>query len=104
MPCFRITGTRPLMVVIAHPVRFSTHTDETGEPSFVLYPMRDPSRQRECRSDVVEMLQTLYPGRLFDFRSSGLVLEGTGALVLDRINRVAYAALSVRCNEVRPFG
>lgn len=79
---------------------FSTHSGG----HVAIYPMYSPNRRRERRTDVVEMLKRLYRVQdIIDY--SGLemddtFLEGTGAMVLDHIERVAYAARSMRTNEV----
>ena len=76
----------------------------------VLYPMKTKSRQRERRHDIIAYLRSL--GRYedtVDLLAAGseerygcitAALEGTGSLVLDHINRIAYAALSERTDEL----
>jgi len=77
---------------------FSTHADGT----VVLYPMMAPSRRLERRLEVIEALEAEHGfsvRRVVDLsaqEASGRFLEGTGSLVLDRVNRVAYACLSPR--------
>ncbi|MCA1441921.1 amidinotransferase [Ensifer sp. IC4062] len=79
---------------------FSTHSGG----HVAIYPMYSPSRQKERRGDVMEMLKNEYRVQdVIDY--SGLekdhvYLEGTGAMVLDHIGRVAYAVRSNRTNEV----
>lgn len=79
---------------------FSTHSGG----HVAIYPMYSASRQSERRSDVIEMLKSDYRVQdVIDY--SGLekdhvYLEGTGAMVLDHIGRVAYAVRSNRTNEV----
>ncbi|MBO1041564.1 citrulline utilization hydrolase CtlX [Brucella pituitosa] len=79
---------------------FSTHSGG----HVAIYPMFSESRQKERRPDVIEMLKRDYRVQdVIDY--SGLerdhfYLEGTGAMVLDHIGRVAYAARSNRTNEV----
>lgn len=79
---------------------FSTHSGG----HVALYPMYAPNRRRERRSDVIEMLKSEYRVQdVIDYsglEQDGLFLEGTGAMVLDHIQRVAYAALSRRTSEV----
>jgi hypothetical protein len=79
---------------------FSTHSGG----HVAIYPMCAPNRRRERRSDVLEMLKTQYRVQdVIDYsglEQDGLFLEGTGAMVLDHIDRVAYAALSQRTSEV----
>lgn len=73
---------------------FSTHEDGT----LVLYPMKAVNRRLERRSEFIAWLQTNYPGTidLRQFEQQGMFLEGTGSLVLDRMNRLAFSALSDR--------
>ena len=79
---------------------FSTHSGG----HVAIYPMYAPNRRRERRSDVIEMLKVQYRVQdVIDYsglEEDGLFLEGTGAMVLDHIDRVAYAALSKRTSEV----
>ena len=68
----------------------------------VLYPMLAPSRRREVRPDVLEELErrgAVSRRRTVDLRADAEragFLEGTGSLVLDRVEHVAYACLSPR--------
>lgn len=77
----------------------STHDDGR----VVLYPMATPSRRRERRNDVVEGLSERYAvSQVLDLSPvelEGRYLEGTGALVLDHVHRIAYMARSGRANE-----
>lgn len=77
---------------------FSTHAG--GQ--VVLYPMYAASRRRERRSDVIDMLKTHYRVQdVIDYSGlehDGLYLEGTGAMVLDHLARVAYTAQSQRAD------
>jgi hypothetical protein len=80
---------------------FSTHADGT----IVLYPLCAKSRRWERRQDVIARLSSdlgFEVARivdLSDLEKTGQYLEGTGSLVLDRVNRVAYAGLSARTHE-----
>lgn len=77
---------------------FSTHADG----SLVLYPMLAENRRMERRSDIVDALSNrcgFSVNRVIDLSARelhGHYLEGTGSLVLDRINRIAYACRSPR--------
>ncbi|MGZ5552547.1 MAG: citrulline utilization hydrolase CtlX [Chthoniobacterales bacterium] len=75
---------------------FSTHRDGR----VVLYPMYSAARRRERRSDVIDELRKHYRiTEVIDYSSeeqSGRYLEGTGSLVLDHENKIAYASLSQR--------
>ena len=77
---------------------FSTHAGG----HVALYPMYAPSRRRERRSDIIEMLKAHYRVQdVIDYSGlehDGVFLEGTGAMVLDHIGRVAYAAQSQRAD------
>ena len=79
---------------------FSTHPGG----HVALYPMFAPSRRKERRADVIEMLKNQYRVQdVVDYSGlepDGLFLEGTGAMVLDHIDRVAYA---VRSNRTDPI-
>lgn len=80
---------------------FSTHADGT----VVLYPMEAENRRYERRMDIIEALRDTDKrniSRLEDisgFEAQNHYLEGTGSLVLDRANRIAYACLSSRTDE-----
>jgi hypothetical protein len=76
----------------------SFHADGT----VVLYPMEAANRRTERRQDIIDSLAREYDfqvSEVVDFsphEDSGHYLEGTGSMVLDRVNRVAYACLSSR--------
>jgi len=70
----------------------------------VLYPMFAENRRYERRNDILEYLsdQGLIINNIDDFtfwEEQGLYLEGTGSMILDRINNIAYAALSERTSK-----
>lgn len=76
---------------------FSTHEDGR----LVLYPVKHPSRSQERRKDIVDFVRSTYGlsdpvHDMTSWEGSNLALEGTGSLVLDRSNRIAYAAISKR--------
>lgn len=79
---------------------FSTHAGG----HVAIFPMAAPNRQQERRWDVIDLLKARYRVQdVIDY--SGLeqdhvYLEGTGAMVLDHIDRVAYA---VRSNRADPL-
>ena len=68
----------------------------------VLYPMEAENRRTERRGDIIEHLHDdlgLLVTEVVDLTAheeAGHYLEGTGSMVLDRVNRVAYACLSTR--------
>jgi hypothetical protein len=73
-----------------------------GDGTAVLYPMLAPNRRDERRFDVLEALSArdgFRISRVVDLthhERDGKFLEGTGSLVLDRVNRLAYACVSAR--------
>lgn len=73
-----------------------------NDGSAYLYPMFSENRRSERRKDILENLGTDFQlNRLTDlsfFEKQALFLEGTGSMVLDRDNKIAYACLSVRTN------
>ena len=79
---------------------FSTHPGG----HVAIYPMYSPSRRRERRADVIEMLKSEYRVQdVIDYsglEQDGLFLEGTGAMVFDHLARVAYTARSNRADPV----
>ena len=69
-----------------------------------IYPMFAENRRRERREDILDLLEEkgFQIENVYDYTSAeveGLFLEGTGAMVLDRVNRKAYCALSPRAEE-----
>ena len=69
-----------------------------------LYPMYAENRRLERREDVLFKLEDegFKINQIVDYTSAedeGVFLEGTGSLVLDRVNRKAYCALSLRADE-----
>ena len=76
----------------------STHHDGR----VALFPMYSKLRRRERRQDIVEELRKRYlVTEVIDysaFEDEGCYLEGTGSLVLDHLNKIAYVSLSSRSN------
>jgi hypothetical protein len=76
----------------------STHHDGR----IALFPMYSALRRRERRQDIVEELRKRYRvTEVIDysaFEDEGYCLEGTGSLVLDHPNKIAYVSLSSRSN------
>lgn len=74
----------------------STH--ENGV--MVTYAMFAPSRRKERREDILADLEknnVVHKHYSFDFyEEEELYLEGTGSMILDRVNKVLYACLSPR--------
>ena len=75
---------------------------ETG--MVVLYPMFAENRRTERREDILDKLKAdgFNLREVLDYSASesdNMFLEGTGSLVLDRENLIAYACLSQRTDE-----
>ena len=69
-----------------------------------LYPMFAENRRRERREDILDLLEQrgYIIENIMDYTSAeeeGFYLEGTGSIVLDRVNEKAYCALSARADE-----
>jgi hypothetical protein len=69
-----------------------------------LYPMFAENRRRERREEIMTRLESegFHIDGFMDYtpaEDEGIFLEGTGSLLLDRINKIAYCALSPRADE-----
>jgi len=69
-----------------------------------LYPMYAENRRSERREDILDTLEEngFVIHTVIDYTSAeqeGVYLEGTGSILIDRINEKAYCALSERANE-----
>jgi len=69
-----------------------------------IYPMYAENRRLERRSDILHVIEK--EGFSFQditdyspFEKENRFLEGTGSMILDRINKIAYAALSERTHK-----
>lgn len=75
----------------------STHENR----EFILYPMMVDNRRMEKTPEMIATLKAHYDLK-FDwshYEEEGRYLESTGSLVLDRVNKKAYIALSQRTDE-----
>lgn len=70
-----------------------------------LYPMKAENRRRERREEIIHMVCNEFGLELkeivdfTEFEEHNRFLEGTGSLVLDRVNNKAYACLSERTDR-----
>jgi hypothetical protein len=68
-----------------------------------LYPMQAENRRLERREDIITRLEDRFKiNRVVDlsrYESEDKFLEGTGSMVLDRVNKIAYACVSPRTNK-----
>ncbi len=75
---------------------FSTHTNGV----VITYPMRSENRRIERREDIIDELKEQYNlSKRYGFEyleDQEQYLEGTGSMVLDRVNKIVYAGLSHR--------
>ena len=79
---------------------FSTHS--TGE--LILYPMFAENRRDERKPQILKTIKEHFSSHkvidLTGWENKNRFLEGTGSLVLDHINRNAYACHSERTDEI----
>ena len=77
----------------------STHEGGT----LCLYPMFAENRRAERKLSVIDFLESNYQIQntldLTDFEKEGIFLEGTGSMVLDHQNKLAYGCLSERLDK-----
>ena len=77
----------------------SFHSDGT----LMLYPMFATNRRAERKKHVLERIQEKFVVNkkvdLSNYEAKNEFLEGTGSMVLDRENRIAYACISPRTDE-----
>ena len=71
--------------------------------SVLLYPMYAVNRRAERKQHVLEKIAEKFSINkkidLSEYEKENVFLEGTGSMVLDRDNKIAYASLSPRTNE-----
>ena len=71
-----------------------------------LYPMYAENRRDERREDIFDILVDEYGFEIdeikdfTEFEEHDKFLEGTGSVVLDRENKICYAAISIRTDEI----
>ena len=71
-----------------------------------LYPMYAENRRDERREDIFDILVDEYGFEIdeikdfTEFEEHDKFLEGTGSMVLDRENKICYAAISIRTDEI----
>lgn len=78
---------------------FTTHEDG----KLVLYPMLAENRRLERRIDIIDLLKSNFDVKevidLSGEEHKGHILEGTGSILFDHMNRIAYACRSPRTDE-----
>jgi len=74
-----------------------------ADGSICLYPMFAQNRRLERKQSVIEAIKSKFlVNQTIDFtgfESQSLFLEGTGSMVLDRDNKIAYACISPRTDK-----
>lgn len=74
----------------------SFHTNGT----MIIYPMLTENRRLERQESVIEQVTQGFEVKrridLSDYEALDKILEGTGSMILDRVNRLVYACLSPR--------
>ncbi len=72
------------------------HDDGT----MVFYPMNAPSRRAERNPKIISLIEKNFEVKhqlhLEHYEETGKFLEGTGSMILDRENKIAYACISPR--------
>ncbi|HXI00808.1 MAG TPA: arginine deiminase-related protein [Sphingobacteriaceae bacterium] len=74
-----------------------------ADGSIFLYPMQAENRRLERKQEIIDHLKKDYlVNTVYDlsyFEKNNRFLEGTGSLVLDRENKIAYACISPRTDQ-----
>lgn len=84
---------------------FSTHRNGERGTAIVIYPMATPNRRDEVRVDLLKSKlkeNGIKISKVIDlshYNKQNKALEGTGAMVLDRIHKAAFVSLSPRANK-----
>jgi len=67
------------------------------------YPMYSAKRRLERRDDIIDQIKKDFSVsstyRLEKFEATDQMLEGTGSMILDRVNKIVYACTSPRTDE-----
>ena len=71
--------------------------------NIILYPMFAPNRRLERNEQVINIIKNKFKVNtiidLSHYEQDGIYLEGTGSMVLDRENKIAYACISSRTDK-----
>lgn len=69
-----------------------------------LFPMFAKNRRAERRLDIISKLKNNFNvtkiNSLTYYENQNIYLEGTGSMIFDRVNKICYAARSLRTNEI----
>ena len=83
-------------------ISFHNPTEWDITPTITVYPMKAPSRRKERRKDIIQKYSDMLGAKVKDYSSyeaEELFLEGTGSMILDRINNTVYACISQRTHS-----
>jgi len=76
------------------------HNDGT----IITYPMYAPVRRLERNEEIIEQITKRFEIKkrqhLEHFEDSNRYLEGTGSMILDRVNKIVYACISPRTDDL----
>jgi hypothetical protein len=105
----KILRGRAIHVVVAEEAATPVKSDSVfpnnwitshGDGTMVLYPMYAPSRRLERDEAVIKLIDSQFVVKkrlhLEHYEEVGSFLEGTGSMILDRVNEICYACLSPR--------
>lgn len=71
--------------------------------TIIFYPMCTANRRVERRNDIIDLLTENFKIKdkldLSEYEKENKFLEGTGSIVFDHVNKIAYACLSLRTNK-----
>lgn len=71
--------------------------------TLITYPMYSPARRPERNETIIHQIENQYEIKhrlqFEDKEATQQFLEGTGSMVLDRVNRIAYACISPRTDK-----
>jgi hypothetical protein len=71
--------------------------------TIILYPMHAPNRRAEKRRDIIDTVKNRFIVNdvidLSEYEKENKFLEGTGSMIFDHKNKIAYACLSPRTNK-----
>lgn len=74
-----------------------------NDGNIFLYPMQAENRRLERREDIISDLEDRFKVHhivdMSRYEHEGKFLEGTGSMVLDRVNKIAYACISPRTDK-----
>lgn len=93
-------STQPVKPDAVFPNNWITFHDDG---TVITYPMYSPVRRQERREEIIDQIGEKFKIKDREhfefFEEDDQYLEGTGSLVLDRVNKIAYACMSERTDR-----